>query len=179
MKEYVNKRSGCVRCSILLVCTWRHGGHVGGQEQKHFSPLGTKLHFHVNYSRKSSIVLTPNMAALSRGCKPRIVASICVSVWSESVVAEGHYYLQTSIKCCHVNIQGTHYSCNYMYLQCTTRCNFSHLVKNLYTRGTSAQWIQPISERSTEQARGGGGYFKTFGVGMCLWDPGIPSLYQS
>ena len=24
----------------LLVCKWRHGGHVGGQEQKHFSPLG-------------------------------------------------------------------------------------------------------------------------------------------
>ena len=25
---------------------------VGGQEQKHFSPLGTKLHFHVNSLRK-------------------------------------------------------------------------------------------------------------------------------
>ena len=57
----------------LLVCTWRHGGHVGGQEQKHFSPLGTKLYFHVNSSRKYSFVLTPNMAALSCGCKPRIV----------------------------------------------------------------------------------------------------------
>ena len=57
---------------ILLVCTLRHGSHVGGQEQKHFSPLGTKLYFHVNSSRKNSIVLTPNMAALSRGCKPRI-----------------------------------------------------------------------------------------------------------
>lgn len=57
---------------ILLVCTWRHGGHVGGQEQKHFPPLGTKLYFHVNSSRKYSFVLTPNMAALSRGCKPRI-----------------------------------------------------------------------------------------------------------
>ena len=56
----------------LLVCTWRHGSHVGGQEQKHFSPLGTKLYFHVNSSRKYSFVLTPNMAALSRGCKPRI-----------------------------------------------------------------------------------------------------------
>ena len=56
----------------LLVCRWRHGGHVGGQEQKHFSPLGTKLYFHVNSSRKYSFVLTPNMAALSRGCKPRI-----------------------------------------------------------------------------------------------------------
>ena len=36
----------------LLVWTWRHGGNVGGQEQKHFSPLGTKLYFHVNSSRK-------------------------------------------------------------------------------------------------------------------------------
>ena len=32
----------------LLVCTRRHGGHVGGQEQKHFSPLGTKLYFRVH-----------------------------------------------------------------------------------------------------------------------------------
>ena len=36
----------------LLVYTWRHGGYVGGQEQKHFSPLGTKPYFHVNSSRK-------------------------------------------------------------------------------------------------------------------------------
>ena len=43
------------------------------QEQKHFSPLGTKLHLHVNSARKNSILLTPYMAALSRGCKPRIV----------------------------------------------------------------------------------------------------------
>ena len=41
-------------------------------EQKHFSPLGTKFYVHVNSSRKYSFVLTPNMAALSRGCKPRI-----------------------------------------------------------------------------------------------------------
>ena len=64
-----------VKTLKLLVCTWRHGGHVGGQEQKHFSPLGTKLYFHVNSSRKYSFVLTPNMAALSRGCKPRILRS--------------------------------------------------------------------------------------------------------
>ena len=43
------------------------------KNKKHFSPLGTKLNFHVNSSRKYSFVLTPNMAALSRGCKPRIV----------------------------------------------------------------------------------------------------------
>ena len=34
--------------------------------------LGTKLYFHVNSSRQNSIVLIPNMAALSCGCKPRI-----------------------------------------------------------------------------------------------------------
>ena len=69
------------------------------------------------------------------------------------VVAESHYHLQTSIKCCHDNIQGTHYNCNYMYLQCTIRCYFSCRVENLYTQRTSAQWFQPISERSTLQAR--------------------------
>ena len=48
----------CPTCHILLVCTWRHGGYVGGQEQRHFSSLGTKLYFHVNLSRKNFIVLT-------------------------------------------------------------------------------------------------------------------------
>ena len=42
------------------------------KNKKHISSLGTKLYFHVNFSHKISIVLTPNMAALSRGCKPRI-----------------------------------------------------------------------------------------------------------
>ena len=42
------------------------------QEQKHFSPLGNKLYFHVNSSRINSIVLTPNIATLFRVCKPRI-----------------------------------------------------------------------------------------------------------
>ena len=56
------------RVGSLLVCTWCHGGHVDGQEQKHFSPLGTKLYFHVNSSLKNSILLTLNMAALWRGC---------------------------------------------------------------------------------------------------------------
>ena len=55
----------------LLVCTWRKGGLGGGPEKKHFSSLGTKSFIHVNSSRKR-IVLNPNMAALSRGCKPRI-----------------------------------------------------------------------------------------------------------
>ena len=49
-------------------------GHYknNGQEQKHFSRLGAKLYFHVNSSRKNSIVLTSNMAALACGCEPRI-----------------------------------------------------------------------------------------------------------
>ena len=34
------------------------------QEQMHFSPLGTEIYFHVNSSRKNSVVLIPNMAAL-------------------------------------------------------------------------------------------------------------------
>ena len=31
--------------SLLLICALRHGGHVGGQEQKHFSPVATKVYF--------------------------------------------------------------------------------------------------------------------------------------
>ena len=41
------------------------------KNKKHFSPLGTKLYFHVNSSKENYITLNPNMAALSRGCKPR------------------------------------------------------------------------------------------------------------
>ena len=37
---------------LLLVCKWRHGGHVGGQEQKHFSPLGNELYFDANLAKK-------------------------------------------------------------------------------------------------------------------------------
>ena len=47
--------------SILLGCTWRHGGYVGGQEQKQLSPLWTKLYFHVNYSRKIILYWPPTL----------------------------------------------------------------------------------------------------------------------
>ena len=40
----------------------------------------TKLYFHVNFSSKISIVLTPNMATLSRGCKPRMLHSLVSSI---------------------------------------------------------------------------------------------------
>ena len=58
------------------------GGHVRGQEQKYFSPLGTKLYFHVNSSRKSVIVFTSNMAALSRGCEPRNVSRLKILLFA-------------------------------------------------------------------------------------------------
>ena len=55
----------------MLICTWRHGDQVGTQEQKHFFPLGTKLHFQANSSKKKIIPLTTNMATPSRGFKQR------------------------------------------------------------------------------------------------------------
>ena len=45
-----------------------------------FSPLVTKLYFHVNSLRKNYIVLTFNKAAFSRGCKPRIT-SYLINYW--------------------------------------------------------------------------------------------------
>ena len=74
--------------SILLVCTWRHGGHVGGQEQKHLSPLGTKLYFHVNYSRKTILYWSPILRR-SRGCKPRMPL-----LWSHLKVLLDHWWIQ-------------------------------------------------------------------------------------
>ena len=49
---------------ILLVCMWCHGGHVSGQEQMHFSPLGTRLYFHVNSSRKNLYCIDPQCGCL-------------------------------------------------------------------------------------------------------------------
>ena len=44
---------------LLLVCKWRHGGHVGGQEQKHFSPLGNELYFDANLAEKFLLFWPP------------------------------------------------------------------------------------------------------------------------
>ena len=43
-----------------------------------FSPLGTKLYFHVNSLRTIYIILTFNTAAFSRGCKPRIASYLII-----------------------------------------------------------------------------------------------------
>lgn len=50
-------------------CWWRHGNHVGGQEQKHFSLLGTKLYFYVKFFKRKFcfFFFTPSMAAFSHG----------------------------------------------------------------------------------------------------------------
>ena len=45
--------------ALLLVCKWRHGGHVGGQEQKHFSPLGNELYFDANLAEKFLLYWPP------------------------------------------------------------------------------------------------------------------------
>ena len=45
--------------AVLLVCKWRHGGHVGGQEQKHFSPLGNELYFDANLAEKFLLFWPP------------------------------------------------------------------------------------------------------------------------
>ena len=43
------------------------GGHVGGKKQKDFSPLGAKFQFSRQFFKIIIIVLTTNMAAISRG----------------------------------------------------------------------------------------------------------------
>jgi len=49
-----------VTAAMLVVCWW--------SEQKHFSPLGTIPYFHVNSSRKNSIVLTTNTPPTKPPC---------------------------------------------------------------------------------------------------------------
>ena len=47
--KFHERRKGLQPIWPLLVCTWRHGNHVGGQgkkKEKHFSPFGTKPYFH-------------------------------------------------------------------------------------------------------------------------------------
>ena len=55
---------------------------VTSRRSSDFSPLGTKLYFHVSSLRKIYIVLTFNKAAFSRGCKPRITSYLIAgSIW--------------------------------------------------------------------------------------------------
>ena len=47
------------RFPILAGCTRRHDSHVDGQKPKHFSPLGTSIHFLVNSSKKIKLYSPP------------------------------------------------------------------------------------------------------------------------
>ena len=55
----------------LLVCRWHHGRHVGGQEA--FLSSENYNTFSNKFFEKSFTVLTTNIAALSRSCKPSII----------------------------------------------------------------------------------------------------------
>ena len=73
--------------SVLLACNLRHSSHAGGQEQSVF--LRWELNFFVMQILRKSffIVLTTNMAALSRGCKRSIdyqrkVDVLCLDLFS-------------------------------------------------------------------------------------------------
>ena len=58
----------------------------------------SKLFFHVNSSRKNSFVLTPNMAALSRGCKPRILCVCSVERNTGTVSTDGRDACTTYVR---------------------------------------------------------------------------------
>ena len=88
---------------LLMVCIWRHGGHVGWQEQWSVSPLGTKLYYYANSAKRNCIVLPTNMAAVSSGCKPRIwhstpsccfvILLLCLPVFVAKCILETHQHL--------------------------------------------------------------------------------------
>ena len=64
------------RCACLTslhsVLPWRHGGHVGVQNNKEKSILGILCHFYAKLERHFTIALYTNMAFSSREWKPRI-----------------------------------------------------------------------------------------------------------
>ena len=57
----------------FLVCTWRHGGHVGEQNNSEKSLLGIWLYCYLKLERDfAAIVLYTKMSASSRECNPRL-----------------------------------------------------------------------------------------------------------
>ena len=97
----------------LLVCAWRHGGVLVVRNKKRFSPLGTKLYFHVHSSKKLCCIdhqHNTNMAALWRGCKPRIPLGK-TRMWKEleclsesrfkSKTAKQSVFLRIQVHCTH------------------------------------------------------------------------------
>ena len=60
-----------LHADVTGLYTWCHSGHVGGQEQNYFSPLGTKLYFHVNSLRKIILFWPPTWPLCHVVAKPR------------------------------------------------------------------------------------------------------------
>ena len=56
----------------FLVCTWRHGGYVGVQNNGDRSLLGIWFYYYAKLERHFAIVLYTNMSASSRECNLRI-----------------------------------------------------------------------------------------------------------
>ena len=54
------------RALQFLVCTWRHGGHVGVQNNGEKSLLGIWPYYYAKLERHFAIVLYTNMSAQSR-----------------------------------------------------------------------------------------------------------------
>ena len=73
----------------LLVSTGLHGGHVGGQEQKHFSSLGSKLYFDVNVSRTKFRCIDPQ-----HGCLVTWTTNRTLKDNKSSIILSGHINAQ-------------------------------------------------------------------------------------
>ena len=58
--------------SVFSVFTWRHGGHVGVQNNSDKSVLGIWFYYHAKLEQHLPIVLYTNMAGSPRDWKPRI-----------------------------------------------------------------------------------------------------------
>ena len=59
-------------CISFSVFVWRHGGHVGVQNNSEKSLLGLWFYYYAKLKRNFAIVLYTNMATSSRDWKPRI-----------------------------------------------------------------------------------------------------------
>ena len=71
--------------SVFLVCTWRHGGHIGVQNNGDRSLLGIWFYYYAKRERHFAIVLCTNMSASSRECNPTISSYISLTVTCREV----------------------------------------------------------------------------------------------
>ena len=111
-------------------------GHVGGQEQKQFSSLGTKLRFHKKFCKKNVIVLTTIVAVMSDGWEPRIMQlSMCGLLENYFQVFLDLFWMNIGkrfgmgrIRCCGVKVNFTKF-----YLSDVVTCLFSECCRSKTT----------------------------------------------